>query len=329
MSVTIRDIAQLAGVSASTVSRVFGWPEMVSEETRERVQAVASSVGYTPNRAARGLITGRTGNFAVLVPDLVNPFYPGIVKGVQLQADVADYSVYIADTGDSEGELRLARDLANQTDGLVLCSSQLSEAELRSLAEQTAVVLLNRTVVDIPSVTFDNRDCIRQALGHLKALGHRHVAWVGGPLTSWSSATRTTAIHEEAEAAGLTLSDIGTFAPRFDGGVYAGDLVLASEATAAIAYNDTVALGVVHRLRARSVAVPDDFSVVGIDGSLMGEISSPALTSVSLPLERAGRACVRVLLHLLDGAGTSEQDLHPVLPAELMVRDSTAVPRTS
>lgn len=326
MSVTIRDIAQVAGVSASTVSRVFSLPEMVSIETRETVEAVARSMGYTPNRAARGLITGRTGNFAVLVPDLVNPFYPGIVKGVQLQSDASDYSVYIADTGDSEGELRLARDLANQTDGLVLCSSQLSEAELQSLAETTAVVLLNRAVTGIPSVTFDNRDCIRQALGHLKALGHRHIAWVGGPSTSWSSATRTTAIHEESEAAGLQLTDIGSFPPRFDGGVFAADLVLASEATAVIAYNDIVALGVINRLRARNVAVPDDFSVVGIDGSLMGEISSPALTSVSLPLERAGRTCVHVLLQLLDRAGGSQPDLFPVLPAQLMVRGSTGVP---
>lgn len=325
MSVTIRDVAQLAGVSASTVSRVFGWPDLVSTETRERVEAAASSVGYRPNRAARGLITGRTGNFAVLVPDLVNPFFPGIVKGVQLQANVEDYSVYIADTGDSEGELRLARDLAHQTDGLVLCSSQLSEADLRSLTEATAVVLLNRTVADIPSVTFDNRGCIRQALDHLKALGHRHIAWVGGPVTSWSSVTRKTAIHEEAEAAGLELSDIGAFPPRFDGGVSAGDLVLASEATAVIAYNDMMALGVISRLRTRNVAVPEDFSVVGIDGSVMGEISSPALTSVSLPLERAGRACVRVLLHLLGRAEGSEQDLHPVLPTQLMVRNSTGI----
>jgi LacI family transcriptional regulator len=326
MSATIRDVAQLAGVSASTVSRALGWPHLVSPATRERVHDAVSTVGYVPNRAARGLITGRTGNFAVLVPDLTNPFFPGVVKGVQLQANHADYSVFIADTEDAQAEAHLAHDLAQQVDGIVLCSSQLSEAALAELRERTAVVLLNRAVDGIPSVTFDNADGIRQAITHLRALGHQHVAWIGGPATSWSARMRRDAVHREAEASGLELSDLGAFPARFEGGVSAGDLVLSSGATSVIAYNDVIALGAISRMAARGARVPSDVSVVGIDGSLMGEISSPSLTSVALPQERAGRECVSVLLGIL-GQGGGAQESWRAMPVELLVRGSTGVAR--
>lgn len=326
MASTIKDIARLAGVSPSTVSRVFGMPHMVNPETRRRVEAISANVGYVPNRAARSLITGRTGNIAVLVPDLSNPFFPSVVKGVQLQASLFDYSVYIADTGDADGEARLAHDLAEQADGLVLCSSELDETALMSLMESASVVLLNRRVGSIPSVTFDNVDAVHQAIKHLDALGHRRIAWVGGPSASWSSRARTSAVHLEAQTAGVELIDLGSFPPRFEGGVSAGDLVIAAGVTAVIAYNDLMALGIVNRLARRGVSVPSQMSVVGIDGSLMGEISSPPLTSVALPQEQAGRTAARMLLRGLSDSSAFAKDVHLVMSVQLIVRGSTDVP---
>jgi LacI family transcriptional regulator len=319
MVATIRDVARLAGVSPSTVSRAFGWPHLVSPETLDKVQAVASSVGYTPNKAARGLTTGRTRNIAILVPDLTNPFFPGVVKGAQLKATASDYSVFIADTEDWESELRLAQDLAPQVDGLILCSSQLTDEQLADLGSQTAVVLLNRTVDGTSSVSFDNGDGIRQAVLHLQALGHTTLAWIGGPANSWSSTIRAAAIRAETTAAGLELREFGPFPPRFEGGASAADLVVAAGASAVVAYNDLMALGVMRRLDARGFTVPDDISVVGIDGSLMGEIASPPLTSVALPLQRAGRACMNVLIRALEGREPESVEL----PVQLMVRGST------
>src|SRR3954467_5337807 len=123
MPVTIMDVARAAGVSASTVSRALSTADLVRADTRLRVQQAAAALGYHPNRAARGLITGRTGNLGLLVPDLANPFFPSVVKGMQARAHEADYTVFLADTDeDPAAEVGLVRKLSKQVDGIVLCS---------------------------------------------------------------------------------------------------------------------------------------------------------------------------------------------------------------
>lgn len=325
MPATIRDVARLAGVSASTVSRALSMPEMVSPATRAKVQAAADRLGYAPNRAARGLITGRTGNIGLVVPDLANPFFPSLVKGIQARARAADVAVFLADTDeDPVAEAGLVRALAKQVDGMILCSPRASVDELAGFARDTTVVLLNRLAGDIPAVTFDNSGGMRQAVAHLAALGHRRIAWVGGPATSWSDQERERGLLEATAAAGVELASIGHFPPYYDGGVAAADQVVASGATAAIAYNDLMAIGLLARLHARGIAVPGDFSVVGVDDIAMSRMAHPALTTVRLPKQQAGRVAVELLLALLDDPdGVSEQRRQ--LPGELMVRGSTGV----
>ena len=151
MAVTIRDVARAAQVSASTVCRALATPELVRPATRERVQRAAEELGYRPNRAARSLITGRTGNFGLIVPDLANPFFPGVVKGMQARAREADHAVFIADTDeDAAVEADLVRALAKQVDGIVLCSPRMSEDDLRSVPGKTPLVLLARRVARLP-----------------------------------------------------------------------------------------------------------------------------------------------------------------------------------
>ena len=191
MAATIRDVARAAGVSPSTVSRALTMPEMVSPTTRERVRRAADRLDYAPNRAARGLITGRTGNLGLIVPDLANPFFPSIVKAVQSRARESDYAVFVADTDeDADAELGMVRALAKQVDGLLLCSPRMSENDMQAVAAETTIVLLNRRVGRIPAITFDNADGMRQAVAHLQALGHHKIAWVAGPRASWSSRER-------------------------------------------------------------------------------------------------------------------------------------------
>jgi len=329
VAATVRDVAQAAGVSISTVSRALAMPHMVKAETRDRVRQAAEQLAYTPNRAARGLITGRTGNLGIILPDLTNPFFPSIVKGAQAWARDRGYSVFIADTDeDPAAEVGLVRALSKEVDGIVLCSSRLSAPDLRSVLAQTCVVLVNRKFESAPAVTFDNAGGMRQAVAHLAALGHRRVAWLAGPRTSWSNRERIRALRAATGTAGVELVAIGNFPPSFDGGVAAADQVIASAATAAIAYNDLMALGVVSRCAVRGLRIPGDLSVVGIDDIAMSGMSSPALTTVALPKEQAGRAAVDLLLNLIERPDAVTRPRRG-LPVQLLVRGSTGVAANS
>jgi DNA-binding LacI/PurR family transcriptional regulator len=311
------------------VSRALSNPEIVNATTRERVVRAAQRLGYAPNRAARGLITGRTGNLGLIVPDLANPFFPSVVKGVQAKAREADYAVFLSDTDeDPSAEAGLVRILAKQVDGLILCSPRAPEEEIRALAESTTLVMANRRIRNVPSVYFDNTDGMRQAVAHLRALGHQRVAWVGGPRTSWSTRDRIRGLRAATATAGMELVVAGHFPPYFEGGVVAADLVIASGVTSVVAYNDVMALGLLSRLRDRGVDVPGDISVVGTDDIHMSGMSSPALTTISLTKEQLGRAAVDLLLALLE----HPEDVRKVrrdLPTQLLVRASTGVARTN
>jgi LacI family transcriptional regulator len=173
VAVTIRDVAAAAGVSQSTVSRALSTPDLVNPGTRARVQAVARELGYQPNRAARGLITGRTANLGLIVPDLANPLFAAVVKGVQAAARAADYSVFIADTDeDADTEPGLLRALAKQVDGIVLCSPRSPDAELVETGADTRGVLMTGVVGGYPAVPVDTAVGLGLGVDHVAGLGH-------------------------------------------------------------------------------------------------------------------------------------------------------------
>ena len=324
---TIRDVARAARVSQSTVSRTLSSPDMVHPATRTRVEAHAQRLGYRPNRAARGLITGRTGNLGLIVPDLSNPFFASVVKGIQSAARASDYSVFIADTDEeARAEVELLRALAKQVDGILLCSPRTPQTRLQEVGVDTPIVMMNRAVDGFPSVTVDNADGMRQAVNHLTALGHRRVAYVGGPSTSWSDSERRRGLRSSAETTGADLVDIGSFPPQFEGGVAAADLVLASGASAVIAYNDVIALGLMSRFTTRGVSVPTEVSVVGCDDIAMSSMSHPQLTTIAIPQHVAGRAAVGLLMSVLSDEEAESRQRE--LPTQLIVRASTAVAPT-
>jgi DNA-binding LacI/PurR family transcriptional regulator len=324
MAVTIRDVARAAGVSPSTVSRALSLPDIVDPATRDRVMKVADHLGYRPNRAARGLITGRTGNIGLILPDLANPFFPSVVKGIQRQAHAADYQVFVADTDeDASAELGLVRSLAKQVDGIILCSPRMKPAELREAATYAPVVLVNRKAGSIPSVAMDNANGMHQIVEHLAGLGHQRIGYVAGPRSSWSTRERLRGLRAAAAAAGLELAEIGHFAPTFEGGTAAAEGVVISGVTAVIAYNDLVALGLLSALRERGIDVPTQMSVVGIDNIQMSAMVHPALTTLAIPKEKAGRTAVDLLMHLLAEPSGPAAPVRE-LPTELLVRQSTA-----
>lgn len=331
MSVTIHDVAKAAAVSPSTVSRAYTMPALLRPDTRERVLTAAKSLGYQPNKAARGLITGRTGNIGVIVPDLSNPFFPAVLKGVQARAREADYSVFLADAEEDPAlEQELIRAMAKQVDGVVLCSSRASDATLVAIARDTPLVLLNRRIGNLPAVLLDSAGGARQAAEHLAALGHRCVAYTNGPPSSWSNRARRRGLKARGTGLGMEVVELGPFAPTFEGGLAAADQCVAAGVSAVVAFNDLVALGVQRRLRDRSIPVPGEISVLGFDDIPMAQMGSPPLTTVSMPLERAGRLAIDVLARRVESRlqGGDGGNAHRPLPTTLIVRASTAPPAT-
>jgi DNA-binding LacI/PurR family transcriptional regulator len=322
-----RDVAENAGVSPATVSRAFSEPGLLREETLARVLAVAEERGYRPKRPAGGSPRKGTQRIGVIVPDLGNPFFPAILKGAQTKARELGYAVFLADADENPRlEADLVRAMASEVDGIVICSSRLSRAELEQLVPATTLVLLNRRVRGVSSVLFDNAGGIRQAIDHLVALGHRRIAFLSGPANSWSNQERRRGLRLAARAHGVDVLELGPFAPHFDAGQHAADLALAEDVTAIQAYNDLMALGVLSRLAARGVAVPDEISVVGFDNIQMAAMAMPHLTTVALPLEVAGRVAIELLSEQLDD--TRPRSAHEqTLDAQLIVRASTAPPR--
>ncbi|GEK20342.1 LacI family transcriptional regulator [Cellulomonas xylanilytica] len=303
MVVTLRDVARAAGVSPATASRALSAPDLVAPARREHVQQVARELGYRPNRAARELITGRTGNLCLVVPDLENPFFAAVAKGVQARARALGFALLVADAEeDPRLESELVGHLGAQVDGVILCSPRMTDAELDRLGrdvldDDVPLLLVNRLHGGLPSVVIDNTDGIRQAVTHLYALGHRRIGYAGGPVGSWSDAQRRRGLeHASHGLRSIDVVDLGHFPPLFGGGVAAGDLVAASGVTAVLAHNDLLALGILSRLRARGVRVPEDVSVVGYDDIPAATLVSPTLTTVTVPLARLGRAAVDLLI---------------------------------
>lgn len=314
---TLHDVAREAGVAVSTVSRALSKPDRVSARTRDHVRAVAERLEYRPNRIARALPSGRTQMLALLVPDIANPHHAGLVRGAEAQATAAGYTVVLGDAQESPDlEAVHAERLGSVVDGMVLAASRRPEADLRALAARGPVVLYNREVGGLPAVVTDSADGSRQIVQHLGALGHRSVAYLGGPADSWSDGVRWRALAGHARDAGMTITRLGPFSPTVEHGAVAADVGLASSATALVAFNDLLAIGVLRRLERLGVPVPGRVSVVGFDDVFGSDFCHPPLTTVSSPVEQAGRTLIDLLL------GT-RPDARVVLPTPLRVREST------
>ena len=317
--VTVRDVARSAGVSISTVSRALSAPEKVAPETRDRVAAVAAQLGYQPNRAAAGLRAGRTGALGLLVPDLANPYFAAVAKGVAQRAREHGLGVFVVDSQEDEAlEGEVLRGLAHQTDGVILASPRALEAD-RVAAGTKPLVVVNQ---DGPlSVVTDAAAGVTLALAHLAGLGHRRVAYVGGPATSWSDGQRRHALAAVAAESGVEVVPLGAHPPTVEGGASAAAEVVGSGATAVITFNDVVAVGLVRAVREQGLRVPEDLSVVGFDDTFLAPLVTPALTSVGADLREVGRRATDLLVARL--ARELETTASLSLPTTLVVREST------
>lgn len=314
--VTIHDIARELGISASTVSRALSEGGVVSPATRQAVHDAAQLLGYETNRAARSMSTGRMHGLGLIVPDLRDPFFAEIAKNAQSRARLLDTAVYIADTDrDPATELDIIRSMRREVDGFVVCAPRSGDDALTRALERVPSVMVHRSVEGFACITADLVDGMRQAIDHLRAIGHRRIAHVAGPRGSWSAAERLRGYELEVEPGNRIV--IGPNTDAFEGGVAAAERLLAAGATGIVTYNDFSALGLVSRLTALRVRIPEDVSVVGFDGLDVASLARP-LTSVDVPRARAARMAVDVLLQEVPGQQSSV-----VLPTQLIVRATT------
>jgi LacI family transcriptional regulator len=317
---TIRDVAASAGVAASTVSRALSDPQRVHPVTRERITRAVRDVDYRVGDRRAGRSDAPHGSVALLIPDIANPFYAELTRGIQLQLTAAGVTQLLADTEESSVvEQRALAQVSRVADGVVLAATRLTDEQLRAAAATTPVVLVNREVEGLASVCLDTGLGFGQAIDHLSSLGHETVAYLSGPTGSWSDRVRWAAIRAAGRRAGVRTVRLGPFAPTLAGGAAAG--VLTSGATAGMAFNDLLAIGVIRRLIERGVEVPGAISVVGCDDIFAADVCHPALTTVAGDLRLVGRTAIQILFAALDDPHGPPPAL--TLPTHLAIRAST------
>lgn len=302
---TIYSIATTVGVSPSTVSRAFSRPEMVKSELRERIVATARDLGYSPNRAARGLATGRTGVIGMLVSDVENPFFPPLIRAVQVAARARDAELLLIDSElSASAEEELVARLRPQVDGVIVASPRLPTATLREVLSGVPAVLVNRSTRTLPSVVVDNTAALQEIGDRLVELGHRRVALLRGPQAAWAATHRARAVRSWAEKSGVEVVEIGPLEAQFEDGRAAAAQILDAGARAVFAFDDLMAAGVIAGLSDLGEQVPRDRSVIGCDGVLLARTLTPALTTVSAPFEELGQEAVELLGEVIAGRST-------------------------
>jgi LacI family transcriptional regulator len=321
---TIAEVAERAGVSASTVSRVMNGRFAGDEEVAERVRTAAAELRYAPNHLARSFALGQTNAIAFLVPDLANPSSQAVLASLSKAAAADGYRVLVADSAESASdEPLLAMDIRRRSDAVVLCAPRMSDEELiRSAESLWPVVLLNRACPGLaaPTLSVDSRAGFESLTRHLYSLGHRRLAYVEGP-EGVANRNRINGIGDfRAGVEDITLSRVAGGATSEDG-LAAVERVLASGATAVLAFNDLVAIGVVHGLTERGVSVPGDISVTGFDDIPFARFMSPSLTTESVPHQMLGELGWARMRSLLKG-DSPDHDI--VFQPRLEVRRSTA-----
>ncbi|MFR9730667.1 LacI family DNA-binding transcriptional regulator [Saccharopolyspora sp. MS10] len=317
---TIYDVARRCGVAASTVSRAFSNPARVNATTRALVRAAAAEIGYAPRPLARAEAPGRSRTLMLVVTDIANPYYASMIKAVQARAIEHRYTLALTDSDESpQVEASNLRHLLAGSSGGILATSRLSDDTVRQLARHRPLVVVNREIAGLPSLVVDTAGGMGEAVRHLAAHGHRRIAYLSGPRNSWINGQRWNAVRGAAAELGARAVFLGPHAPTREGGHDAAEALLLDGATAAIAYNDLVAIGAVRRLQHRGIRLPQDRSVVGCDDIFGADLLVPGLTTVAGPTGQVG-SCAVDLVHaeLTGGVARSR-----TFDAHLRVRGST------
>lgn len=330
---TIKDVAREADVSVGSVSNYLRDPESLSETSRARVAKAIAKLRYEPNHAARSLRSKQTRILGIVIPDITNPFFPEMVRGAEECAAAHGYILATFNTDDRADReaSAMASCRSHGVDGLLLVVSPGAGSAGQIRATQAAgipVVCLDRTPAGlaIDCVLSDNREASRQCAFHLLALGHRRIAFVGGPRALCNADDRLAGYRDALAHAGLpedpALMHEGDF--RIESGLRAGRRLLAASEppTAVMLANGMMALGMLQALQEAGLRCPDHMSVACFDELSANEVFRPRLTTVAQPAYRIGQRGVEILLDRIRGTAP-KAPLRVLLETEMRVREST------
>lgn len=331
MKVTIKDIAREANVSIGTVSRVINnKAEGVGEETRKRVIAIINELEYKPNALARGLITNKTKIIGLIIPDISNPFFPVIARGVEDQANTLGYSIFLCNTDDDyEKESRYINVLKEHcVDGIIFTSNASSNhqqaIDLKNIG--IPVVIIDRMLDDssINGIFSDNIHGGFLATKHLLDLNHKKIGCITGPLSSRSAIDRHVGYKKALKEAGIDyIPDYvveGDY--KIDGGYNAAMCLLSREVRAIFVSNDLMAYGVYRAAKEKNLRIPEDLSIVGFDDVLQSQLLVPSLTTIAQPTYEMGKAATKMLIKIIEGKRLNKKAVE--YAPKLVVRESTA-----
>ncbi|GAB2850455.1 substrate-binding domain-containing protein [Actinoallomurus bryophytorum] len=336
--VTLRDVAQAAGVHTATASRALNPKarQLVNAETVRRVVRAAETLGYQPNPIARSLKTSKSATVGLVLPDLTNPLFPPIVRGIENVLEAAGYSALIVNTdNDPDRERALIESLrSRQVEGLIVATARLEHPLLRQLQEQDVkIVLINRRIenLQMPFVVGDDATGIALAVKHLVDLGHTRIAHIAGPQITSTGLDRSRAFRHAVRDYGAAedpalIVECAHWSEGDGAGAMRELLDRGSGCTAVVAGNDLIALGCYDVFAERGISCPEDISVVGFNDMPFLDKLRPPLTTLGVPHHELGAEAARMLLDCIE-----EPQRHPrslLLPVSLVVRDSTAPPRT-
>lgn len=320
MVATLTDVARIADVSLATASRAFSDPDRLATGTRERVVAAALELQYEAP-LSRGSRT-----FAVVVPDVANAVFAALICSIQDQAWHGRHRMILVNTAEEAArEEEILQTFGRGVDGVILCSPRLTPTAIKAAIGSTPLVVINGESESCPSVLMDVEEGIRQAVEHLYALGHRRIVYVPGPASSWANQRRLQCVAALSAERNVELVTVGNQSATVNGGLAAAAAVAASGATAVVAYNDLVALGVQAGVRTLGFRCPEHLSVVGIDDLDVGAASEPGLTSIRTAIARSGSLSLELLLHQIGGKSVPDEAVH--LTSQLIVRGSTSAAR--
>ena len=327
---TIRDVAHKARVSSATVSRYLNGNLQLPEETASRIRHAIEALSYAPSVLAQALSTGRSRTLGIIVPDIANPFFAQLASAAEREAFTHGYALMLCSTESHPERERhyLAELRAQRLDGTLFISEYIVGA---GVAEQLAgignLVLVDEGLEGFGGVMVlvQNAEGARLATEHLLELGHRRIAYVGGPPHLLTSRERVAGFEAALRAAGLTPDPRcmvhGPYRERTGVDALGNFLELDVPPTAVFASSDVAAFGVLREARGRGLRVPGNLSVVGFDDVWVSQMLSPALTTVSQPIDALGAEAIRALLGLIRGEPVSIWQRR--LPVRLVTREST------
>ena len=332
----IRTIARLANVSIATVSRTINRVSTVNPKMAKRVWDVIEKLDFVPNTQARALVSGRSKLFGLLVSEITNPFFPELIQGFEDIAVENGYEILVSSTNHDPKRMShcIRRMLERKVEGVAIMTFGIEEPLLDQLAKRNVPLVFIDFGPDRPGVSVlkvDYHHGIRQAVQHLAALGHRHIAFISGPSRLHSAQSRLAAFTKSMQECGIPpeVSEIVEGDHTLEGGAVAMEKLLKLEQmpTAVVCSNDMTAIGVLHKLYRTGLRVPDDISVIGFDDIHIAEVMMPPLTTVQMSRLEIAKAAFSALRSQVE----SPEPLHGrrefKIPTDLIVRESTTFPR--